>query len=62
MSSKTLQAESKSHADFKKTYQSSLDNVKSELAMASSKNAKLETEIDALKVKIFGGAGESNCP
>ena len=48
-----LQAESKSHADFKKTYQSSLDNVKSELAMASSKNAKLETEIDALKVRFL---------
>ena len=48
-----LQAESKSHADFKKTYQSSLDNVKSELAMASSKNAKLETEIDALKVRVL---------
>lgn len=48
-----LQAESKSHADFKKTYQSSLDNVNSELAMASSKNAKLETEIDALKVRFL---------
>ena len=48
-----LQAESKSHADFKKTYQSNLDNVKSELAMASSKNAKLETEIDALKVRFL---------
>ena len=48
-----LQAESKSHVDFKKTYQSSLDNVKSELAMASSKNAKLETEIDALKVRFL---------
>ena len=51
-----IQAESKSaksHADFKKTYQSSLDNVKSELAMASSKNAKLETEIDALKVRFL---------
>lgn len=48
-----LQAESKSHADFEKTYQSSLDNVKSELAMASSKNAKLETEIDALKVRFL---------
>ena len=47
-----LQAESKSHAVFKKTYQSSLDNVKSELAMASSKNAKLETEIDALKIRF----------
>ena len=40
-------------ADFKKTYQSSLGNVKSELAMASSKNAKLETEIDALKVRFL---------
>ena len=49
-----LQAESKSHADFKKTYQSSLDNVKSELATSSSKNAKLETEIDALKVRFLG--------
>ena len=48
-----LQADSKSHADFKKTYQSSLDIVKSELAMASSKNAKLETEIDALKVRFL---------
>ena len=48
-----LQAESKSHADFKKTYQSSLDNVKGELAMTSSKNAKLETEIDALKVRFL---------
>ena len=48
-----LQAESKSHADFKKTYQSSLDNVESELAMASSKNAKLETEINALKVRFL---------
>ena len=48
-----LQAESKSQADFKKTYQSSLDNVKSELAMASSKNAKLETEIDTLKVRFL---------
>ena len=48
-----LQAESKSHADFRKTYRSSLDNVKSELAMASSKNAKLETEIDALKVRFL---------
>ena len=47
-----LQAESKSHADFKKTYQSSLDSVKSKLAMASSKNARLETEIDALKVRF----------
>ena len=48
-----VQAESKSHADFKKTYQSSLDNVKSELAIASSKNAKLETEIVALKVTFL---------
>ena len=48
-----LQAESKSHVDFRKTYRSSLDNVKSELAMASSKNAKLETEIDALKVRFL---------
>ena len=48
-----LQAESKSHSDFKKTYQSILDNVKSELAMVSSKNAKLETEIDALKVRFL---------
>ena len=48
-----LQVESKSHADFKKTYQSSLDNVKSELVMASSKNAKLETEIDTLKVRFL---------
>ena len=48
-----LQAESKSHANFKKTYQSILDNVKRELAMASSKNAKLETEIDALKVRFL---------
>ena len=47
-----LQVESKSHADFKKTYQSSLDNVKSELAVTSLKNAKLETEIDALKVRF----------
>ena len=47
-----LQAESKSHADFRK-YQSSLDTVKSELAMASSQNAKLETEIDALKVRFL---------
>ena len=36
-----------------KTYQSSLDTVKSELAMASSQNAKLETEIDALKVRFW---------
>ena len=28
-----LRAELKSHSDFKKTYQSSLDNIKSELAM-----------------------------
>ena len=48
-----LQAESKSHVDFRKTYRSSLDNVKSELAMASSKNAKLETEIDTLKVRFL---------
>ena len=48
-----LQAESKSYADFKKTYQSSLDNVKGELAMTSSKNAKLETEIGALKVRFL---------
>ena len=48
-----LQAESKSHSDFKKTYQSILNNVKSELAMVSSKNAKLETEIDALKVRFL---------
>ena len=48
-----LQAESKSHVDFKKTYQSSLDNVKSELATASSKNAKLETEINAWKVRFL---------
>ena len=48
-----LQAESKSHADFRKTYQSSLDTVKSELAMASSQNAKLETEIDVLKVRFL---------
>ena len=48
-----LQAESKSHVDFKKTYQSSLDNVKRELATASSKNAKLETEINALKVRFL---------
>ena len=47
------QAESKSYIDFKKTYQSSLHNVKSELSMASSKNAKLETEIDALKVRFL---------
>ena len=47
-----LQAESKSLVDFKETYQSSLDNVKSELAVASSKNVKLETEIDALKVRF----------
>ena len=56
-----LQAESKSHADFRKTYQSSLDTVKSELAMASSQNAKLETEIDALKVR-FLEEQECNCP
>ena len=36
-----------------KTYQSSLDTVKSELAMASSQNATLETEIDALKVRFW---------
>ena len=48
-----LQAESKSHVDFRKTYRSSLDNVKSELAMASSKNAKLETEIGALKLRFL---------
>ena len=42
-----LQAKLKSHVDFKKTYQNSLDNVKSELAITSLKNAKLETEIDA---------------
>ena len=48
-----LQAESKSHAECKKTYQSILDNVKSELAMVLSKNAKLETEIDTLKVRFL---------
>ena len=48
-----LRAESKSHSDFTTTYQSSLDNVKSELAMTSLKNAKLETEIDALKVRFL---------
>ena len=53
-----LQAESKSRADFKKTYQSCLDNVKSELAMASSKNAKLETKIDALKVRFLEEQGK----
>ena len=48
-----LRAESKSHSDFTTTYQSSLDNVKSELAMTSLKNAKLQTEIDALKVRFL---------
>ena len=48
-----LRAESKSHSDFKKASQSSFDNVKSELAMTSLKNAKLETEIDALKVRFL---------
>ena len=42
-----------SHTQTSRTYQSSLDIVKSELAMASSKNAKLETEIDALKVRFL---------
>ena len=64
MSSQTYNL--KSHADFKKTYQSSLDNVKSELAMALSKNAKLETEIDALKVRFLEKQEKvialENCP
>ena len=48
-----LRAESKSHSDFTTTYQSSLDNVKNELAMTSLKNAKLQTEIDALRVRFL---------
>ena len=54
MSSQTYKQNlSRTQTSRKPTNWSSLDNVKSELAMTSSKNAKLETEIDALKVRFL---------
>ena len=47
-----LQEVSTTHSVFKKTYQSNLDQASRKLDMMTTKNTKLETEIEALKTKL----------
>ena len=47
-----LQEVSRTHSDSKKTCQSNLDQANRKLDMMTTKNTKLETEIEALKTKL----------